>query len=406
MTEAPACEMVTALEHLATDLEQGRGSPDPRALALAGTLQDRLPDAQVLLFGSRATGTWMPGSDIDLAVIGGDRDAAEETLAQIRGQAVPPYADLPSAQIFHFTRIEFDRCRTSLPHVAGQVQRHGLTPTGDHLPPMKQDDAWEGVKDLLQPGRRYLKYALVAFGSKEAEGDAIMAAHNALERYVKAALGAANLDFFTIIKSNADRHKLTKLVDLLPVEPHDILVDAVPASHLWQLDDYYRTSRYSQDSQIEWPVLSTATLIGSVRQGCLGMANYALALTGKTSREIGYREYLGDDALGGLGSVPLDYYAHRKLSDREKQQFTQDGRELERIDALRTVLGSTLTDSQLARVEAQWHKFGAPVDAISRITAVMVDPEAWPSLLIDPEARSIDADHKPPRAASPPKGAR
>ena len=379
--------MTTALEQFTADRSPDQGGPDPRALALAGELQARLPGAQVLLFGSRAMGNWMPSSDIDLAVIGGDRDAAEETLAQIRGQVVQPYADLPSAQIFHFTRVEFDRCRTSLPHVAGQVQRHGLTPTGDHLPHMKQDDTWEGVKDLLQPGRRYLKYALVAFGSNEAEGDAIMAAHNALERYVKAVLGAANLDFFTIIKGNADRHKLTRLADLLPAEPHDILVEAVPASHLRQLDAYYKTARYSQDSQVEWPVLPTATLIGSARQGCLGMADYALALTGKTSREIGYGEYLGDDALGGLGTVPLGYYAHRKLSDREKQQFTQDGRELERIDALRTVLGNALTDSQLARVEAQWHKFGAPVDAIPRITAVMVDPEAWPSLLIDPEAR-------------------
>ncbi len=34
--------------------------PDPRALALAGELQDRLPGAQVLLFGSRATGAWTP----------------------------------------------------------------------------------------------------------------------------------------------------------------------------------------------------------------------------------------------------------------------------------------------------------------------------------------------------------
>ena len=51
--------------------------PDPRALALAGALQDRLSGAQVLLFGSRATGAGTPGSDIDLAVIGGDRKAAE-----------------------------------------------------------------------------------------------------------------------------------------------------------------------------------------------------------------------------------------------------------------------------------------------------------------------------------------
>lgn len=35
----------------------GRGQPDPRALAVARALQDYLPDAEIILFGSRATGS-------------------------------------------------------------------------------------------------------------------------------------------------------------------------------------------------------------------------------------------------------------------------------------------------------------------------------------------------------------
>ncbi len=92
--------MAAALERFAADLTQGHGGPDPRALALAGDLQASLPDAQVLLFGSRATGDWRPSSDIDLAVIGGDKDAAEEALAQICAQG-QPYADLPSTLYRH-----------------------------------------------------------------------------------------------------------------------------------------------------------------------------------------------------------------------------------------------------------------------------------------------------------------
>ncbi|MCE2466664.1 MAG: nucleotidyltransferase domain-containing protein [Caldilineaceae bacterium] len=42
----------------------GQRQPDPRAL------QDHLPDAEIILFGSRAAGTWNPWSDIDLALIG------------------------------------------------------------------------------------------------------------------------------------------------------------------------------------------------------------------------------------------------------------------------------------------------------------------------------------------------
>ena len=70
-----ASPRTTARAHPAP--EYGDGAPDPRALALAGALQDRLPDARVLLFGSRATGAWTPGSDIDLAVIGGAKPAAK-----------------------------------------------------------------------------------------------------------------------------------------------------------------------------------------------------------------------------------------------------------------------------------------------------------------------------------------
>ena len=67
--------MAAALERFTADPTQGHGDPDPRALALAGNLQASLPDAQVLLFGSRAIGNWQSGSDIDLVVIGGDRDS-------------------------------------------------------------------------------------------------------------------------------------------------------------------------------------------------------------------------------------------------------------------------------------------------------------------------------------------
>ncbi len=38
----------------------GTGQPDPRALAVARALQDQLPDTEVVLFGSRAAGTWHP----------------------------------------------------------------------------------------------------------------------------------------------------------------------------------------------------------------------------------------------------------------------------------------------------------------------------------------------------------
>ena len=66
------------------------------------------------------------------------------------------------------------------------------------------------------------------------------------------------------------------------------------------------------------------------------------------------------------------------------------------INALRKLLGNILTDSQLARTESHWHKFGSPTDAIDRIAVVMADSEAWRTLLVEPEGREVDADHSTP----------
>ena len=172
------------------DPAYGQGNPDPRALELVGELQQYLPDARVLLFGSRAIGDWRPGSDIDLAVIGGSKDTAEEVVAQIRSQE--PH---PRAQLFHFTRPEFDALRRSLPYVAGQVQAHGLTATGEPLPSMDQDNPWPGVQGLLHAACRKLQTALIVFGTEPLTGEMVLATYGALERCVKAVLGVEGKDF-------------------------------------------------------------------------------------------------------------------------------------------------------------------------------------------------------------------
>ena len=95
--------MDTVLTHDVAALEVGNGAPDPRDLMLAGALQAHLPDAQVLLFGSRALGNWRPESDLDLAVIGTDRAAAEEAIAQSAALCAELYDGYaPYAQLFHF----------------------------------------------------------------------------------------------------------------------------------------------------------------------------------------------------------------------------------------------------------------------------------------------------------------
>jgi len=177
-------------------LEQDPDAPDPRALAVAAALQARLPDARVLLFESRARGGWRLGSDIDLAVIGVEDYTAPAIRKHAKPHSKAAYGDAaPHVQVFTFTAAEFVRCRTALPHIAGQVQRYGLTPTGEHLLPMPQDNSWPEVQRLLQSCVRNLSkalYALVQPGLLDAD---VFFAQGALENAIKARLHALRIPF-------------------------------------------------------------------------------------------------------------------------------------------------------------------------------------------------------------------
>ncbi len=363
----------------------GQGGPDPRALELVGALQQYLPEADVLLFGSRAIGDWRPGSDIDLAVIGGDPDAAEEAIAQLQSQE-----SHARAQLFHFTRAEFNELRVSLPHIVGQVQAHGLTAAGEHLPPADQDNPWPGVQGLLHAARRKLEAALILFGTQPLTGEIVLSTHATLERCLKAAQGAERVDFRKHVHRDA-QHNLCALAELLSAKPYANLTDVMPVDYLRQLDAYQNTALYDHDQRVQWPTTDNKTLLAAVQQASLGLADHALAILGKTPREVGYEHRIGSDALGGFGTVALNHYAHAQLGARERQHIVNS----ERVNVLNTLLGSRLTESQLARVESNWYTHNAPDDVVARIVAVMTDPSTWLDLLVTTGYRETDADTPP-----------
>jgi hypothetical protein len=378
-----------AREQQTLDPAYGQGSPDPRALELAGTLQQHLPEADVLLFGSRAIGDWRPQSDIDLAVIGGDPDAAEEAIAQLQSQETHPHA-----QLFHFTRAEFNELRVSLPHIAGQVQAHGLTAAGEHLPPMDQDNPWPGVQGLLHAARRKLQTALIVFGTEPLSGEIVLSAHGTLERCIKAVQGAERTDFRKLVHRDA-QHSLCALAPLLSSEMHANLTAVTPVDYLHELDAYQNTAPYEHDQRVRWPTTDNETLLAAVQRASLGLADHALATLGKTPREIGYEHRIGGDAMGGFGTVSLDYYAHAKLGARERQHIVNS----ERVRDLNTLLGSRLTESQLDRVEANWYTHNAPDNVVVRIVAVMTDPSTWLDLLVKTGHRETGGDTPPPQGS-------
>ena len=359
MTEAPAYEMVTAPEQFAADLEHGQGRPDPRALMLAGELQDLLPGTQVLLFGSRAMGTWHPGSDIDLAVIGGNRDAANEALRGIDTGDWPPGELQSGVQLLHFETARFNKLRTSLPHIAGQVQRYGLKPNGEQLPQMAQDNNWPKVQENLQVCARNLEHALRAW---DRDNDSVVSyAHGAVELAIKAALVANDVN---LTQEKLNHHLLAGLRDRLPIEPKTQLNAILPDFQLKE-----PTSFRVNDPYAGLPVRPTTRaqeLLEGTQQACDGLAVHALAVCDKQPHQVNHEEWLnGRDALGGWATLQIDHF--------------------KRVHTFSDLVDGILPAEQIAAVERNWARHGgAPADTIARALAVRDDPSTWRSLFIKP----------------------
>ena len=75
-----------------------------------------------------------------------------------------------------------------------------------------------------------------------------------------------------------------------------------------------------------------------------------------------------------------------------------------RVRDLHTLLGSRLTESQLARVESNWYTHNAPDDVLERFVAVMTNPATWLDLLVTTRCRENDADEPEVGDTPPPKG--
>ncbi len=278
---------------------------------------------------------------------------------------------------------------------------HGLTAAGEHLPPTDQDNPWPGVQELLHAARRKLEAALILFGTQPLTGKIVLSVHATLERCLKAALGAEGVDFRDHLPRNR-QHNLCALAELSAAETPVGPTDVIPVERLHEMDAYQNTAPYKHDQQMAWPTTDNETLLAAAQRASLGLAGHALATLGKTPHDIGYEHHIGSDALGGFGTIALDYYAHAKVGARELQHIENAGC----VRDLHTLFGSRLTESQLARVESNWYTHNAPddVDVLERLAAVMTNPATWLDLLSNPAiARTMPmyrrwASHRHPRA--------
>lgn len=419
----------------------GNGQPDPEALAAARALQALWPDYRLVVFGSRATGTWRPGSDLDLAVIGVEA-GGRETDDRLRAQALKHLEaqDLacPWLQINAFTESDFDNLKASLPHLAGQVQLRGIQTNGEPMPPVPQNNPWPGVRVRLQNTRKHLEYALGALGVDQSEM-AVRSAHTALENILKAALGYLGVENVVDAEGQVvgveKTHDLEALAGGMPGTHVDWLA-GLPAVDLQKrLTRFRRLGDYSGDVP-EWNDAEAVEIVADAQFGCGRLAGLLLDTLGKTPRETGYANWLEAGSLAGWEVAPLDYFepdvvGTRDLAaaraageaegeirgaergeergigighDQGRAAGFVEGRRAAHLEAalhlIPVLLETALSAADRHALAAHWRARGAPADYLERLQQVRDAPAQWRRLCDCPD----DADGRDSPAGDSPAG--
>ena len=369
-----------------TAVDIGQGHPDPRALAVAQEIQSWLPEAEVILFGSRATGTWRPRSDIDLALIGisPDTDIMLALKDQAHAIAETKYTDRPPhIQITLITQPNFEAHRTSLPHIAGQVQFRGLTPTGERLPAIPQDNPWPGVQEKLQAVQSHLMRSLRDLGAGN-PADALFHAQEVLEICLKAALGTNQ---FPLDK----HHDLEDLAADLSEGCSEWMEGMLAPAQLLELSKFREQAIHSGRSE-KWPSNDPEEIVGVAQRICGELEGHILKHLGKSLRDVKYEYWLSDGPLGRMESTSIP--AHLSSEDWQK------------IGSLEALLSTnTLSQDQIEQIESNWIRNGPLQDSFERIGGVLNNPDTWPTLLPDERDTCGDQVHSSvQRDLQPPSG--
>ncbi len=145
----------------------GRQHADPIGLAVASAAQEAVPEATVILFGSRARGEHRPGSDVDLLVVVDTNEPTE--LRAVRGSAdqaalrkLSEFQGKFGYDVVGMTRDRFGYCRRAPKHMAAQALRDGVIMNGDDFNDLSEgyDDAypagWPDIRQRLINARRWL----------------------------------------------------------------------------------------------------------------------------------------------------------------------------------------------------------------------------------------------------------
>ena len=360
-------------------------------------LQEQCPDSLVLLFGSRAQGRWLSNSDIDIAVIGFAERDDEDAYWDLRGRADDladqSYGVPPGVQVEMFSWGEFESLRTSLPHMAGQIQHHGVTAEGEHLAPVKQDNPWPGIQELLQAARWNLQHSLTNRADNRNPALAVKYASDALETSYKAALSTAGVGW--------DRkHHLHEFARSLVVARPAWWQPNLTAEVLKIMGKFRVNVPYKDPSRLNWPPLPVDVLIKEVQASAGRLAGMVLKEIGKTPDQAGYPDTWPSDKEkpDGWRSMPLHGWEEADLNlmstrEADKAEGLAEGLDIgldkgmdigrteANIRTMNVLLKSVLGPVERDLVAMYWRENGSPMNATERIVRVQ-EGEAWVGILV------------------------
>ena len=225
-------------------------APDPDAVAVMRAVFDAVRPVQAILFGSRARGDYLTGSDIDIAIITAD-PVSEDRRLDIDGiaerAATVLHPDAPFADVSFLTVAELLAGRVKKNTLANSIAKEGKTIMdgsaldhgAEHEEPVNWDDvdarvrsAEEAVTDL----------AVLAADNRSSDRMIGYAAQQALEHAYKAIIAAHGEAYPA---GGRDGHNLRILIGRIrEVLGQDF---QVPGTNCQTLTAYAGSGRYVDD---------------------------------------------------------------------------------------------------------------------------------------------------------------
>ena len=227
------------------------GEPDPDAVAVAWSVYQQVQPLQAYLFGSRARGDYDDDSDIDIAIITGDRvpEYLRLTIDRIARQAATSlHPGLPATDVSFLTIDEFLSGRVKKNTLANSIAKEGTlimngNATGCDAESEEETVNWDDVDARVTSAQEALTdLQVLAADGRSSERMIGYTAQQALEHAYKALI-ASHGEVYPA--GGRDGHNLRILIGRI----QEVLGQnfQVPGSQWQSLTAYAGSGRYEDD---------------------------------------------------------------------------------------------------------------------------------------------------------------